>query len=318
MSRVPPSYVEWLKQSKHWFAAHVVGIGVPPISWAAAGKWMAVASWVWILTGLLAFQVIVIGLLLFLIPDPVDDPSRSRRATIAVHQFHAAWRTLWTLWLFEYVGLATWEGCQMYGLDRVLSQNWKHAVGTALNLLNNLPTVALGVCYIVASERTVVLRDGRYKGRHLPWLEGFAVVCVLAVAELVLRVMGVSFAEKLFTWGSGVAAGVATAIMVGRLDSKFIGLPTMAMIPLYGYAVIQSGWPSFAGDNQARAVLLNLALVLKVHFFAVTFWLFRSGVFLFYLEGLAGIYDRVSSERKTFLGRVLGIPDRRTEHFEDG
>jgi hypothetical protein len=105
-----------------------------------------------------------------------------------------------------------------------------------------------------------------------------------------------------------LAAGIATALLIGRLDSKFIGLPAWVMTSLYGYAVVQAGWPAFPKNDAARAVLLNLAFPLKCLFFLVMSWLYQSGVFAFYIDRIGLLYDEVAGERWASCGRFQGKP----------
>jgi hypothetical protein len=324
MTVVPPSLNDWLRQHK----AAVFGVIAYLLSSAGiAGYVRTIATetfhWPWLTTTLLGLQATVILLLLFAMPTPLTDEEYSPRATIAVEQFASAWEKLWLFWFFEFLLLTGWELAAVLGWRPIsapgqgISHTWTNAIATTvLNLANNLPTLALTICYVVAAEKTVVIVRGKPKAAPLPWSRAMAVLALITAMDFGVRALLVtqpmdakttavwdSVAEA-FEIGSGLAAGLATALFVGRLDSKFIDLPLWAVISLYAYAVIQPAWSQFIDHPALRATLLNVALVLKTLMFAVMYWLFRSGVFLFYVERFSKLYDDAQSERLDFLRRV--------------
>jgi len=237
------------------------------------------------------------------------------RASAAAEQFNDWWRVLWLAWFAEYILLTCWE---IYGrlvhVGGVLAVGgWLGiAVHTTLNISNNLPTLALLMCYYVLTTRTVrVTRAGVVK-LPLPWHIGAIVVLLLAALEVVTRtnllmqprVLSALPAQtaEAYRWVSGIAAGLATALLVGRLDSHFIRLSPLVIPLLYSYAVVQTAWAAFPTSPDAMIVILNMAFVFKLLLFFVMYWLSRSGVLLYYLDRLANVYEYTPVERQRFVG----------------
>jgi hypothetical protein len=71
-----------------------------------------------------------------------------------------------------------------------------------------------------------------------------------------------------FNWIEGLATGIALALFVGRLDSRFIDSPRWLVIAFYAYAVIQLSYPKLEADEPSKALSFLLitisALTLKV------------------------------------------------------
>jgi hypothetical protein len=225
-------------------------------------------------------------------------------------QFYGVWRLLWLFWFVEYLVLTTKQALELFPSKIVADGIGASLFQAGANFGNNLPTLALAILYIIASERTVTIDGQTPEADHLPWDRGIAVLVLFTALELSVRfaafekVPGIlPGTPEIFDWVSGIAAGLATALLVGRLDSKFIDLPSWSVIALYAYAVIQVGWPGFQQES-VRAVLLTVALTLKLLLFVVVCWLFKSGVFLFFLERVGALYDEVANERQLFLSRV--------------
>jgi hypothetical protein len=313
---IPDSFGEWLLARKRRLILPTLGAAFSA-TFGALSQVKAVFDWHWTTTLLLVLQAVVILSLLFVAPAPLIDNREAKGASIALRQFARAWRSLWLFWFIEFIILAAYEACVAASTlnpaiaGALKEDSWPAAlVAAILNFANNLPTTALVICYIIASETTVDTQGDEPEEKHLPWQSVFGVLLLATVIDLVVRLNVVGHVipvpwnlPKAFVWLSGITAGLATALVVGRLDSKFIGLPSWTVVALYGYAVIQPGWSSFS-DPAVRAVLLNTALTLKLLLFVVVWWLFKSGVFLFYLERVRHVLDEVQDERTVYLARV--------------
>lgn len=234
------------------------------------------------------------------------DKERSPRATLALEQFYDAWLRLLFYWFFEYLGLTA--------LAPFKSPAWLHELAnTVVNLLNNWPTIALIVCYKILSETTIEEENGTYQKKPLPWRVLTMVLGCLTFVELAflaerhqINYLNQNWLLLIFPWVSGIVAGTITALVVGRLDSKFINLPWWAMALLYLYAVIQCIWQPMQLKEPTfdPAIVLNLALVFKSLLFLVVLWLFKSGILLFYCQNLGEIVKTILPQRTKYLERV--------------
>ncbi|MGA9768727.1 MAG: hypothetical protein WBV94_06795 [Blastocatellia bacterium] len=285
----------------------------------------------WLMPSLLGFQAIAIVTFLVLIPEPLTNTKLAERASKAAQQFRQAWNRLWFFWLILYVGLAAHElwviktagsigwfvsKGHLNTMVRLYPTGWPLSL-VGINLLNNLQTMALFMCYLVVSRKTVEAHEDK---SPLPWLKGVAVLIIITGVEVFLTMVvkmpidsSPVGAPELFRWLSGLGAGVALALLIGRLDSIFIGLHTWVVGLIYFYAVIQPGWEAFPEKPEVKLILINLALFLKILFFLLIYWLFKSGVLLFYLHSLGQIDKDIISERRDFLRKVQSPTPRRAK-----
>lgn len=308
---IPDVFGGWLRSSWKRLAIPPITIGLPALLTAAAHL-RTIESWRWLKPTLISLQLFTIVALLLVLPHPLIDRNRSRRATLAAEQFSHWWRLLWLFWLAEYAILLCNE---IVSTLNPIFEPWASVLGaTLLNVGNNLPTIGLIICYHITAARTVSEVDGTVEPRRLPWEKPIVIVIFLMITEFIVRaneaisphpISGIpQNAIQIFAWISGIAAGLATALLVGRLDSRFIGLSPYIITLLYVYAVIQAAWPTFGDNPMTRIVIVNIALALKILLFAVMYWLFRSGVLLYYLEQIAGVYEHGRVQRQDFLVRV--------------
>lgn len=249
----------------------------------------------------LIFVVLVITALYFRIPKPLLD-GRNSDLTTAVQQFNQAWTWLWIAWVALYVVLALQELWRIV-LDtncRSLPLNWctpetlvaiesnSRVFGISIivaNLMNNLQTLALLKCYDQVRPNQA--------SRPLTWQDGAVIIMVMTTLEAIVTVLmrtrpgnglAVTSVPQAFAGLSGLCAGVALALLVGRLDSRLIGLPVWTVILMYIYAVLQTDWLLFPEHANWKIVLVIVALILKTFLFFVMTWLYKSGVLFYYLE----------------------------------
>jgi hypothetical protein len=308
---VPDSFGAWLRSSRRRLAIPPITIGVPAI--LTALNWLRSAPEpAWLRPSLVGLQLLAIIGLVLLLPEPLVDRTNNPRASVVADQFSHWWRMLWLFWLFEYIVLFARE--ILSALPSPERSPWATATwSTCLNLANNLPTVALILCYYITTTRTIRNDGGRFASLRLPWHKIVSVVALLAVLELLVRLTPLleplvpafpAETASVFDWISGISAGLATALLAGRLDSRFIRLSPIIVTLMYLYAVLQAAWPTFGDNPDTRIVIVNVALALKILLFAIVYWLFRSGVLLFYLHRAAEAYEQGPTERYEFVARL--------------
>jgi hypothetical protein len=168
-------------------------------------------------------------------------------------------------------------------------------------LLNNISLLFLFFCFIEFftahkhTELKMVLSHGyndmldniRKRVRIFGGL--VAAIMLLAYALLILRGMESSNAAAIagtqfvFDAISGLLNGIVFCLLIGRLDSKFMGLPNWVIMLLFVYPAIQ---PMFAGFSENKLVLeiaLAVAFFCKVFFYLVVYHLLDTGRIFKYL-----------------------------------
>lgn len=232
-----------------------------------------------------------------------DEPVGHRIAFQAAGDFRRYWGAVWIFWLFLYLALSVTAALGLLptaDTDPGTATRWSVVV---LNLFQNGATVLLLLCYEVVARPTI--EEDLTRRRLLPteaWL-AFALLVSLLEAGTVL--FGIPWStQQWFGWLSGFAQGTALALLVGRMDSKYVEPPTVVIALLYLYAAIQGAWPVFQYHYELMLILTFVALVLKCLLFLFVSWLFDSRILLFYLSRMRALDAEVREDRSEFLGRL--------------
>jgi hypothetical protein len=222
-------------------------------------------------------QALVILLLLWMLPRGYARPIAPIEAEQrTVHVFLGYWRWVWISWFALYALFLAAE----YGAANVPAATF----AVLVHLANNLQTCFVVVCYwaLVTPSVSQIPKGQGHVG--LPPIVGL--VILLALLEALL---GDQENARVFAWLSGIGAGLAFAMFVARLESVSLGAPRGVIIALYCYAMLQPGVVLL--DEPAWQVwIINLALALKVLFFAVIAWAVSSGRLLFYVRAMQGLH----------------------------
>jgi hypothetical protein len=98
---------------------------------------------------------------------------------------------------------------------------------------------------------------------------------------------------------SGIINAIILALLIARLDSKFIGLHSYLITVLYGYAAVQPLFVVFEqGGEDAqiiKALVLVVVFIFKIHFFLIITYALQTGRMLDYLICFPTLAKRVDS-----------------------
>jgi hypothetical protein len=221
------------------------------------------------------------------------------RAARAAKRFGDLWSYTWLCWAVVYFGFAL---SAQYQLWYPKAKLWY--TDPINDFLNNIQTIFFLMCY----------RELRYptdEERRNPLFALLSVPVFLVIVELVLLLPDnpahSSLGEPLrvfLSWATGFAGGAAIALLVGRLESKFIDPPSWLTYLLYVYAAIQGAHIVLNKDLYATLVLTSFAFFSKVVFFLFIAWILQSGVLLYYFTEIKRIHLDAPTERRTFLARL--------------
>jgi transcriptional regulator with XRE-family HTH domain len=249
----------------------------------------------------------VIFLLLTMLPRywlaPELDQSASHRLKVAAkaaQDFRRYWGAVWVCWLFLYFTLTMTTAWGFFPDHLPLPVGWARWAFVLLNFLQNSATVLLFLCYEVVARPTI--EDDLSRKQVLPTEAWFAVVAVAVLTEAVVVGRGLPWElQQWFGWLSGFGQGTALALLVGRLDSKYVNPSAITIGLFYLYAVIQGAWPVFRNHYELMLILTFVALVLKCLLFLFLSWMFESNLILFYLARMRTLDLDVRSDRSDFL-----------------
>ena len=88
----------------------------------------------------------------------------------------------------------------------------------------------------------------------------------------------------------GIFGGIAMALWVGRLDSKFLMTPFLSILALYFYAILQVTWFVYQYEDEKIIIITGLAMFLKVVIYLTCSWLMESGKLLYFSEEMRLLY----------------------------
>jgi DNA-binding winged helix-turn-helix (wHTH) protein len=217
-----------------------------------------------------------------------DLQSDSEEIGQALKKYAHYWRWLLISWLSLYVFLAA-LGYKGFAMSFKLS--------LFNTLLNNWNTAMLLFCFYVLNKQ---MKDESKKRNLVDTLFiGFAFFLLLVLATL-FQFLSLANITKGASVTSGIAGAVAMALLVGRLQSKFLGPRLWLLIALYSYTAIQPLFLYLENNDKWALMLINSALVLKCLLYLYTAWLFQSGDLLFYFARVRRIYRTVPMQRKAF------------------
>lgn len=281
----------------------------------------------------------------------VDAATYLRRADQARDQFRTpGWLGVWVAWTLLYATLAARFASLMPDhtyLNRVI-------VESLLCLFNNAASGGLFVAFWVLSHATTDSSERSMNSTmwRLIGGTGFVILLLFAIqlsfASLEVPLEGLEvplegsetppkrqndtlvYTNVAASFISGMAGGIIHAALLGRLDSKFIGMGRWTLICLYFYATLQPLYPFISHDLQppddalataydiTRAVSLCLALGLKALLFFVISWIAKTGRLDFYLLHVRALHETLTSNWSDLTDVAQAEVDTNAEHAVGG
>jgi DNA-binding winged helix-turn-helix (wHTH) protein len=236
--------------------------------------------------------------------DLNSDSDKIRRA---LTQYSNYWRWLLISWLclYGFLAILGFKGLDLSSLIASPVAEMQ-LLGIRLSLfntlLNNWNTAMLFLCFYILNKQ---MKDESAK-RNLvdtPFIGvAFFLMIVLTTVFEFMSVANISksFIPKGASLASGIAGAIAMALLVGRLQSKFLGPRLWLLIALYSYTAIQPLFLYLEKNDIWAVALINFALLLKCLLYLYTAWLFQSGDLLFYFARVRRIYRTVPQQRTAF------------------
>lgn len=243
-------------------------------------------------------------------------------ANEALEQYKFCWSLIWLSWLLLYAVLyfQTLTHIRIWNIittlhtlsPKIIINLSLNDVGQLtptpvyaflLNFFNNLGTLFFILCYLVLTEITTENKETCKKIPDLiPWAAISIIITILDGFFSFANLYPPPFfgGIGLFPLLAGILAGVAMTLYIGRFDSEFINAPTFLMASLYAYAIIQTFFYTYTGNNDLKLLIIILAFIFKIILFLFMVWLFKSRRLLFYFIRVRKIYFEVEPDWKNF------------------
>jgi hypothetical protein len=202
-------------------------------------------------------------------------------------QFVQGFRYLWIAWLVMYLVLSVGSGLLAFHFRGMTVGGFAY-FWMVTEVLNALASQAMLNCFLVLDVPSLPSVQGaaeEYRRRlTLTWV----ITIVIAATSALDRVFNLGPLDGLFGFLNSLYAGIATAFLVGRLDSHWMKVHRGVLVPLYAYAILQAPFSNFDSlSSYKQAAFFVVALLLKLGLAAVVSWLILSGNLLRFLDSTA-------------------------------
>lgn len=171
-----------------------------------------------------------------------------------------------------------------------------------LVVFNLINTFMLGACFYTLNKN----EDDQDPEHMAGGVLNVVVLVILAGVLLTFLLRSNLDGATLLT---GILAGITTALVVGRLQSRFIRPRFWILYLLYSYTAIQPLVLYIEGHPGWGWMILDFALLLKCLLYVYMAWLFQSGLLLFYFASVNRTDNTLREQRKAFQ-KLIGTPDQ--------
>ncbi|MCB9592788.1 MAG: hypothetical protein H6719_08650 [Sandaracinaceae bacterium] len=253
---------------------------------------------------------------------PRGRDNRSRTARKTQSRFRHRWIYLWWSWVIFYGFLAA----KIVVAEQVAEESQSTVTWLfpwMAGWANSLQTLLFLALWYELQEPTVNLED-QQSDRDFPWARASLIFVSFHLLELwvcagqgEVDATGLLSPWNAFQLVNGVACACALALVVGRLDSKFLGAPTHLITVIYIYVAIQPLYFLLDEDGRGKSTLLViqcltaiLALFGKLALALYLYWAMRHGRLLYYMREVRSLHEHVGRDWLAFYRRGLDdLPD---------
>ena len=220
-----------------------------------------------------------------------------------LEQYTKYWRLLLLSWVFLYAFLAitSYKGWE---LEILIASGANKLLGVKLIIFNTLfnyaNTLMIVLCFYVLNKNGEHQQEGPGAKKALPVIGVVAFVGGNLLLVAFLFIAQLSGENRVANLVTGIVAGIAMALFVGRLQSKFLGPPSWLLVALYSYTAIQPLFVYLEQNSPGAVLLIDVALILKCLLYLYMAWLFQSGDLLFYFARVMRTYRTVPEQRRAF------------------
>lgn len=187
------------------------------------------------------------------------------------------------------------------------SKQFTFAVDLITTTFNYINTMLIVYCFTYLNEQGEKGKESRrdrwiyLSALFVFWIVTFFVYTISWQNE------GIKIMLDLFT---GIVAGIAMALFVGRLQSKFLGARPLLLIFLYSYTALQPLYfylTNYSGWTTGVVLLINLYLILKCLLYLYMAWLFESTRLAFYLVEIRKKHKDIETSWEIWLDKLKQI-----------
>jgi hypothetical protein len=227
------------------------------------------------------------------LPERMSGDPIFAEAIESSHQFLSLWFYIWTMWLVFYAILSF----------HLFQPNAD--VRTAQDACNLINAALLFLAY----QTMVRPSTGAFRPGYHQDIVRVLVVCAIVIAAefAATRLFSdhVAAVRNWFDAFNGVVSGVSLALVIGRLESRLIGVSIYILLILYTWAIIQFGYVLFSQpDDTSILVLVSIALVGKVVLFDEINRISSTGILTYYMAQYRVMFSD-DKAREEFLKRLL-------------
>jgi DNA-binding winged helix-turn-helix (wHTH) protein len=183
-----------------------------------------------------------------------DEPEKLNEALTQVEQLEEKyvfyWRLVWGSWMCLYVILLLTNSPDASSQQNQATFPW---IDILKNIVNNSNTMLIIACYSILYKPVISDAKSQPKSeserlKDKLFIGGFSIVAFSFIEFLLLwyersnswfGINAGNLVQNLSSLSSGIAAGIALALYVGRLQSKYFDPPPLLIMALFLYIAIQ-------------------------------------------------------------------------------
>ena len=190
--------------------------------------------------------------------------------------------------------------------------------------LNTIALTFIFKCFLIVYVPARTKKKDETREKYKEWSNYF--MCFVVVAFILLSsgmwcwdisAWGRNLVNQLLEALSGVLYAVAMSLLIARMDSKFIGLPSWLVSVLFFYAAVQPMMVVFSQPGEIFEILKTaffiIAFIFKIYFFLIITYTIQNGRILNYLfcndELTSRVDDAIKKEQNQEDKKMLSFRD---------
>lgn len=205
--------------------------------------------------------------------DKINQISSTRPKVVqqALQQFFTGWKNLWLSFSIFYLWF-----CILYSTD------WFNNIyaQSASDIITILSSLSFAYLFSVMDVESVFKNNKSISSKSFyTYLSTFTIgLSIASMLSILDRYYFLGAIDGMGTYVLGYANVIVMLYFFGRLESHYLKVNRLILLPLYTYAIIQIAYVLFfeskQGDTSFEATIIGLALLLKAFlFFLIREWI---------------------------------------------
>ncbi|MDB5228519.1 MAG: hypothetical protein JWN78_2712 [Bacteroidota bacterium] len=228
--------------------------------------------------------------------ENAEDMKRLEKAKESIKEFKVYLRLYWIFGIIYYLVFLVLDY-----KENIIPQEAKDCIAICLNTLG---AMIIFLCYrVIIISNTPPSKDNislLYRNWFIVFI--YLIFVVFVGITLIYGHHPFKYMEMQLIWLaiSGVLNMICIAMLIARLDSKLIGVPSWLITLIYGYAIIQSLFPLFDAHPAIESIVFFLGFIFKIYFMIVIIYMMQTGRMLNFFY-CSSVITKITRENRIYL-----------------